>query len=252
MSEPSPETEAAAWKAVEKAADSLYKFYKYSKKIEAHLKTLLPTFIGDNVEQTIKDNEANVIALAKIFQFAFRFDEKKMVKPSIQNDFSYYRRVVGKMRAGKQSATNNKKKIKTKVGEDDANKMSFHFAFPTPVMKVLIDSTVLSNENNQQYIASFSTIANVACNMVENDDLSDDDKMLLLCVMTGCIILVDHLIEGGAFQKRSPIRIVQCLTLLRNYQSQNTDFLLNSIRLSSTNLSHSQNVNPTVKRILLE
>lgn len=31
--------------------------------------------------------------------------------------------------------------------------------------------------------------------------------MLLLCAMTGCIILVDHLRDEGAFDKKSPLNV---------------------------------------------
>lgn len=55
-----------------------------------------------------------------------------MMNPAIQNDFSYYRRVLGRMKDKKQ---------KMKVDEELANKMSFFFAYPTPMMKVMIDST---------------------------------------------------------------------------------------------------------------
>jgi hypothetical protein len=58
--------------------------------------------------------------------------EAKMMNPAIQNDFSYYRRVLGRMKDKKQ---------KMKVDEELANKMSFFFAYPTPMMKVMIDST---------------------------------------------------------------------------------------------------------------
>lgn len=188
----------------------------------------------------------NVILLAKIFDFAFRFDEKKMVKPAIQNDFSYYRRVLGRMKnAGKKT----KKKTKNnKVDEDIANKMSFYFAYPTPVMKSLID-TVVQCPNREELIKGLALIANVACKMLETETLSGENKMLLLCVMTGCIIFIDHLEEEGVFKRRSPVRIYQCIHTIRNYDGESTDFLLNSIRFSTINLS-SDSTLPSVKKLL--
>lgn len=59
-----------------------------------------------------------------------------MITPAIQNDFSYYRRVLGRMRD---------KSTKLKVDEELGNKMSFFFAYPTPMMKVRLFAVVSSN-----------------------------------------------------------------------------------------------------------
>lgn len=190
--------------------------------------------------------EMNVILLAKIFDFAFHFDEKKMVKPAIQNDFSYYRRVLGRM---KNASKKSKKKSKNnKVDEDIANKMSFYFAYPTPVMKSLID-TVVQSPNREELIRGLALIANVACKMIGSEPLSSENKMLLLCVMTGCIIFIDHLEEDGVFKKKSPVKIYECIHTIKYYEEESTDFLLNSIRFSTINLS-SDNTLPSVKKLL--
>lgn len=243
LSEPSPETERAAWKAVESAVDKLYKFYKYSQSLNESLRSMITVLCQDEVNETF---EENVILLAKIFDFAFHFDEKKMIKPAIQNDFSYYRRVLGRM---KNSGKKSKKKAKNnKVDEDIANKMSFYFAYPTPVMKSLID-TIVQSPNREELVKGLSLIANVACKMIETEDLSKEKKMLLLCVMTGCIIFVDHLEEDGVFKSRSPIRILNALTVLKNYEEESTDFLLNSLRFSTINLGN-DNTLPSLKKLL--
>jgi hypothetical protein len=50
----------------------------------------------------VRDNLGLVIQIAHIFSFVFHFDEAKMMNPAIQNDFSYYRRVLGRMKDKKQ------------------------------------------------------------------------------------------------------------------------------------------------------
>lgn len=152
-----------------------------------------------------------------------------MMNPAIQNDFSYYRRVLGRMKDKKQ---------KMKVDEELANKMSFFFAYPTPMMKVMIDSTTtLSKDDRPRIIGGLSMVANICLqnityvfgllsfllsfqsNLILDDlslltffsangaDLGGDNIMLLLCAMTGCIILVDHLRDEGAFDKKSPLNV---------------------------------------------
>ncbi len=48
--------------------------------------------------------QASAYQLANILNFALQFDLTKMSNPSIQNDFSYYRRTVSKMRIGNVQA----------------------------------------------------------------------------------------------------------------------------------------------------
>lgn len=58
-----------------------------------------------------------------------------MVNPAIQNDFSYYRRTLNRMKL-------SKKDLNIKIRDELANRMSLFFAYPTPMMKVLSETTV--------------------------------------------------------------------------------------------------------------
>lgn len=264
LADPTPETEKQAWHAVEKAVDVLYKFYKYGLGIEAILQDILPTVCASaDPVAAVQSNQTLVRQLCEIFHFAFRFDELKMVNPAIQNDFSYYRRVLSRMRSGavKMNEEGGKKKGKKgkkakeepedKVTEEIANKMSFFFAYPTPMMRVILDTT-RNITSSAQLIPGLALIANVACNLVETNavGITGQGKMLLLCGMTGCIILVDHLEpNGGAFHKKSPVRIKNCITLLKNFTEQSTDFLLNSLRFTTLHLNDDSTI-PAVQKLM--
>jgi len=189
--------------------------------------------------QGVKDHLAITKQLAMIFDFVFHFDEAKMMNPAIQNDFSYYRRVLGRMKDKKQ---------KMKVDEELANKMSFFFAYPTPMMKVMIDSTGnLNKSDGPKLISGLSTVANLCWANIYNSP-GGNDTILLLCCMTGCIILVDHLRTEGAFDKKSPIQIKECIVLLKT-QTQSTDFLLNSLRFTTLHLNDDITM-PAIKKLL--
>jgi hypothetical protein len=152
----------------------------------------------DNPVAGISSNLALTKQIAEVFDFVFHFDEKKMINPAIQNDFSYYRRVLGRMRD---------KSTKLKVDEELANKMSFFFAYPTPMMKVLIDATTSYDSSGKpRLVLGLATLANVCLGNIQMG-LEDDKSLLLLCCMTGCIILVDHLRTEGAFDKKSPVLV---------------------------------------------
>jgi hypothetical protein len=87
---------------------------------------------------------------------------------------------------------------------------SFFFAYPTPMMRALIDATSQLG-SNPPLVPGLSMIANVVSQMLRNNlnDFNKEMQLVMLCVMTGCIILVDHLdTNGGAFHRASPIRSV--------------------------------------------
>jgi hypothetical protein len=97
---------------VKEAVDKLYEFYSFSivlrmsvllsefcfNTLEKYWSRLLDTLCQDDAIQGLRDNLAFAKQLAQIFDFVFHFDEAKMVNPAIQNDFSYYRRVLGRMK----------------------------------------------------------------------------------------------------------------------------------------------------------
>ena len=58
-----------------------------------------------------------------------------MVNPAIQNDFSYYRRTLNRMKL-------SKKDLNISIRDELANRMSLFFAYPTPMMNVINETTV--------------------------------------------------------------------------------------------------------------
>jgi len=241
LNDPGAKSEQAAWKVVTKSVDKLYDFYQYALAMEKAWPRLLDAVCKDNPLEGIKQNLALTKQIAHIFDFVFHFDEKKMINPAIQNDFSYYRRVLGRMRD---------KSTKLKVDEELANKMSFFFAYPTPMMKVLIDATTeYDSTAKPRLVNGLSTLANISLSNIQTNTLDDQKTMLLLCCMTGCIILVDHLREEGAFDKKSPIRIRQAITLLKQGTTHNTDFLVNSLRFTTLHLND-EGTMPQITKLL--
>jgi len=246
LNEPGPKTEQAAWKAVGAAVDKLYDFYIFSTMLQKQWGKILDTLCQDDCIQGFRDHPAFAKQVAQIFDFVFHFDEAKMVNPAIQNDFSYYRRVLGRMKN-----TEKDKKNKIKVDEELANKMSFFFAYPTPMMKVIIDSTTETDQKSRpRLIAGLALFANLACKAIDKPAVPLDASitMLHLCTMTGCIILVDHLQPEGAFSNKSPIRIRTCITHLKN-SAQPTDFLLNSLRFTTLHLNDEE-TKPAITKML--
>jgi len=240
LNDPGPKTEQAAWKAVSKAVDKLYEFYKFSLTLEKVWPMLMDAECAADQPDCLLNNVALAKQVALLFDFVFHFDEAKMINPAIQNDFSYYRRVLSRMKNA-----NKDEKAKVKVDEELANKMSFFFAYPTPMMKVVIDATTdFDKSARPRLIQGLANIANLCLRALEEP--KEGVSMLFLCAMTGCIILVDHLHDEGAFHKKSPVRIKQAITALKNH-TEPTDFLLNSLRFTTLHLNDEQTMSAITK-----
>jgi len=241
---PNADTENAAWSALLPAVETLQEFYEFSTEIEkVYPKILQQLFVANadtgNLKQSLEGQQALTKQLADIFDFALRFDDAKMVNPAIQNDFSYYRRSLSRMKL-------NNKGGDIKIKDELANRMSLFFAYPTPMMKVLTDTTVgFVNATNggtpvdkAQVVSGFSLMANVCLDMVEKAKFKNTKtNMFCLRGMTGAILLVDHVDEHGAFQKKSTINMRGAILQLKAFTEASTDGLLNALRYTTKHLN---------------
>jgi len=245
---PGPETEEAAWNAVLPAVDQLQEFYDFSLELEACFPKLLVALCKNDPKDSLANQQALAKQLADVFDFVLRFDDAKMVNPAIQNDFSYYRRTLNRMKLAK-------KDMNIKIRDELANRMSLFFAYPTPMMKVLSDTTVkfLSSDTTvprENVTSALATIANVCQDMVFKKKFeADTSNMFCLRAMTGGIILFDHLHPQGAFTKKSPINVKGCINVLKGYTGSPTDGLLNALRFTTVHLNDPETPN-SIKQLL--
>jgi len=195
-----------------------------------------------------KDSLASQQALAKqladVFDFVLRFDDAKMVNPAIQNDFSYYRRTLNRMKL-------SKKDMNLTIRDELANIMSLFFAYPTPMMNALSETTVKfigeasGSVPKENVTDALATMANVCQHMVEVKTFqSDTTNLFCLRAMTGAIILFDHLSPQGAFHKRSPVNMRGCISVLKNFDTVGGSSgtspaagLLNALRFTTKHLN---------------
>jgi len=223
---PTQDNEDAAWNAVLPAVDVLKELYEFSLELESAIPELLLTLSNDPSLQT---QQALAKQLADVLDFVIRFDEAKMANPAIQNDFSYYRRTLNRMKL-------SKKDMNISIRDELANRMSLFFAYPTPMMKALIDK-LNSSERVQAVASTLATMANACMRMVEMDTFETEPAILFcLRAMTGSVVLFDHIDDRGAFHKRSPILIRDCIELLADYPV--ADSLLNAIKYTTVHLNH--------------
>jgi hypothetical protein len=96
LSSPTPDNEKDAFSAVRVNVDLINGFYKFSKKMERNFPALLRSLATDDEKSTIQQRQAVCKKIADLFDFILKFDEVKMLRPGLQNDFSFYRRALGK------------------------------------------------------------------------------------------------------------------------------------------------------------
>lgn len=238
---PNETNEQFAWDAVLPAVEQLKEFYEFSQELETAFPKLLQGLCKDDPKEMLSKRQALVKQVAEVFDFVLRFDDLKMVNPAIQNDFSYYRRTLNRMKT-------QKKNLDILIKDELANRMSLFFAYPTPMMNVINGTTAkfLANHaspSNENVTAALQIMANVCEEMVrEKKFQSEVTNMFCLRCMVGAIILFDHVDVNGAFGKKSPINMRGCITSLKDFKDGSgrggmTDGLLNALRFTTMHLN---------------
>eukprot|EP01097_Dermamoeba_algensis_P006210 TRINITY_DN3897_c0_g1_i1.p2 TRINITY_DN3897_c0_g1~~TRINITY_DN3897_c0_g1_i1.p2 ORF type:complete len:313 (-),score=44.74 TRINITY_DN3897_c0_g1_i1:212-1150(-) len=233
--EPKPENEEAAWQAVLPAVDQLKYYYDFSLELEKVFPKLISALCRNDPRAQLSGQQSLAKKLADVFDFVLQFDGAKTTNPSIQNDFSYYRRSLNRMKLSKQDAN-------ITIRDDVANKMSLFFAYPTPMMNTVIESTKKlfstdSSISRDNVTTALAAMGNVCQNMIEKKIQFRHVNTVIFCLraMTGSIILYDHISPSGAFGKKSGVNIKGCINTLKT--SADTSSLLNALKYTTLHLN---------------
>ncbi|ORZ34053.1 hypothetical protein BCR44DRAFT_1500751 [Catenaria anguillulae PL171] len=218
ISQPNPQNDSAAWDAVVPCVIKLRECYEYATQVEQLLPAILATFCATgpdgsvNVQSNLETHQATAKAFADFLSFSWEFDELKMSKPAIQNDFSYYRRTVSRTKnAGGQQS-------QLPVTEEVSGKMSLFFAYPSPFLKMMTDSSSVS-------------------------------ALFALRTMTGCLIMYDFIHPVGLFPKASEVNIRMFIKTIQSHGGSASNTLLNNLRYATKTYS-SPDVPKTTKALL--
>jgi len=231
MSEPSRENEQEAFEGLLKAVDSINFFFEYARKIESTLpilySLLAPTRPRDDGKHPLVAYQASGRYLATILDVTITFDQIRMMRPNLSNDFSYYRRLLPKFQ----------KHPDVKIKDDEASGMALFTAEHMPMMSIIVKTTKHYCETNDSQASVsdlLSTMANSCMGLAKSKRFSSPELNLLCArAMTGSIVLYDHL-EGKVFSKKSPVAIRECINVLKkNFEKKDSEGLLNAIRYST-------------------
>jgi hypothetical protein len=231
MSTPTYENEKEAFEGLLAAVDSIATFFDYAKSLERVLPELLLVIAKGapsdekGQAQSLADQQALAKQLADIFDFTLRFDQTRMMRPHLSNDFSYYRRLLPKF----------SKLPQVKIKDDEASGMALFTAEHIPMMSCLSKAAARALEKNEHVTTALSVMANSCMKMVKSKKFAKAETNLFCArSMTGSIVLYDHVDPLSAVHKRSPIQIKQCILLLKREFPRETS-LMNAIRFSTKN-----------------
>jgi len=229
MSTPTYENEKEAFEGLLAAVDSIATFFDYAKSLERVLPELLLVIAKGapsdekGQAQSLADQQALAKQLADIFDFTLRFDQTRMMRPHLSNDFSYYRRLLPKF----------SKLPQVKIKDDEASGMALFTAEHIPMMSCLSKAAARALEKNEFVTVTLSIMANSCHKMIKSKKFPKRETNLFCArAMTGSIVLFDHVEQLGAFHKRSPIQLRACIQLLKREFPKEIS-LLNAIRFST-------------------
>lgn len=238
--------QTTAWDAVCPLVTKLKSFYDYSAEVEAALPELLLALCAESPVETLEKKQSLAKQTAEILSFVLKFDDLKMNKPEIQNDFSYYRRTLSRLKMQDPGSDDS-----AVVNNEEANRMSLFYAYPTPMLRSVSEATtkfVTENkeiplENTTDCLATMCLLCRI---MVEQsnyyDRFTDKASTIQFCqrVMVACVILYDHVHHVGAFKKGSSIDVKNTIKALKMHNEANEGFttsMMNALRYTTKHLN---------------
>ncbi|CAB3411306.1 unnamed protein product [Caenorhabditis bovis] len=230
------DTEAlrALMKKLEPFVARTYSYYEHVAKIEKIVPMLLWELSSGPLplEEQLANKQSIAKQFARIIGFVLDFDVKKMRTAQITNDYSYYRRA---------------KHIVYQDFEDpgvtELPQVQMFLCEGNPMLRALCNgvdqfTSAHSNIPIRNTTDLFVTIINVCRFMLSNDDclsrLTESSRHLCCRVMTGLVILFDHVDPNGAFVPNSPIDIRDVVRLIKAQSPANkADCLLAGLRFTT-------------------
>jgi hypothetical protein len=245
ISNPKDETmQTDAWSCVCPLVQKLKGWFDYSAEVETILPILLAGLCTEAPEEALIAKQALAKQCAELLSFVLKFDDLKMNNPAIQNDFSYYRRTLSRMKMKDPSSDDS-----AVVSNEEANRMSLFYAYPTPMLKNVCEATTKFVSEHKDIPIEYTTdcfaIMSQVCRvMIEqpayHDRFTNPEDTLAFCqrVMVACVIVYDHVHLVGAFSKKNKaIDISKTIKAVKLHANPKTENLLNALRYTTKHLN---------------
>jgi len=222
---------------------------------------LFPHVVKHVIDNNNKENEEKNVtvtttlthqALAKqvviLLHHLLICDENKMLQSQIQNDFSYYKRMLTK--AQSEAYLQN---IEIPVDSEQSSHISMFLAYAIPSLKEVANNF----KEQQQSLTILATITNAILDLLRANKFINhlDDAKIAVRAMLASFIIYDHATVTGAYQRRSTTKaqkIVQMIVIDYETTYGNKDDvagLTNIIKFSSLHYADDTTPN-SIKRLL--
>ncbi|KAI9257892.1 hypothetical protein BY458DRAFT_518448 [Sporodiniella umbellata] len=241
IASPSAENEERAWEAVTPTVHMLRTFYSYSSDLGRGMPRLLNVLCSDGTIRHLDRQPGLTKLFVQVLDFVFEFDYLKIRHPTVQNDFSFYRRTLQK---GRQISQEGVSDLRSAMDEDDlANRISLFIAYATPMLKSLIDTLTKHAQSTQAVHSIAEWLVNIwaVCYHTLCKKKNQSNLGSCLKVMVVTIILYDHIHPQGAYLKSSPINVKQSLKVIQTTHTQQEQSspinLISALRYNSKHLN---------------
>mmetsp|Transcript_36538 Transcript_36538/g.68059 ORF Transcript_36538/g.68059 Transcript_36538/m.68059 type:complete len:300 (+) Transcript_36538:80-979(+) len=197
--------------------DVIARFHRLSVDIATDAASLANELI---TVENVKENLTYVKLLGEILLFAFEFDQMKMMKPEIQNDFSFYRRSLGSAATGGDALP---------LPSDEANVVSMWLAGSLPMMGSIC--AALASES-----VVLVHMTHVAFGMLVRKSVeSSEEKVKLVNLMIISTIMYDRVcgVPGGVFTSSSAIKVKKCIQVMKRDGGNRAQQLAQCIKYST-------------------
>lgn len=236
------EVQRNAFSVIRQFVRRIRAYFELAQRIEQVVPNLLWELCSGPLPPAEQIDSAQALCkqFAHLIDFVFRFDALKMNTPALQNDFSFFKRVISRDEHLAREADQD-------CSLELANIISMFLASPTPMLNALANSTTnfvrthpdLPVSNTTETLAA---VVQIFRHNLENKEfyerLSSEDRDLVLRVMVGALILFDHIDANGAFCRQSPIEIRGVVEVIKqNGSEQQNDQLMNALRYTTKHLN---------------
>ncbi|GMH91534.1 hypothetical protein TL16_g12085 [Triparma laevis f. inornata] len=199
------------------------KFYTKAKSLSEFIPLVLASL---EAEGRIDLDPYLTRQFLQVLQLMYMVDQKKMMCPGLQNDFSFYRRTVSKF---PQEAP---------VNETTANQISMWIAEASPLSNTVSTSLKSGFKKDPNMVGVLSKLANMSAWIVYKDvEVTKKQKELLMVAMVQCVIMFDRSSTRGAFHKDSGIMLKKCVSVLTSQACEDIegvrDGLKNGLKYST-------------------
>lgn len=187
-------------------------FYHLSVDIVKAIGELTSRLVHGRVE-VFEQHAAIAKCLGDVLLFSFEFDQLKMLKPEIQNDFSFYRRALG---------TKVLENVPKPVSPDVAQVISMWIAQNLPMTNAIVNIDTVP----------LAALSNLCCGMIQRQTAGPNLSHILR-VMVASIIVFDRVNEFGAFHPASLVKMRKVVAAISKFGGEDRALLVNSLKFST-------------------